>query len=169
MITAAPIKKTMNNVYISLGSNIGDREKNIKTAISELAQLGTIIDKSNIYETEPVGLKDQEDFLNMVLSLETDLSPTELIIKTQEIEHKIGRIREVANGPRKIDIDILTYGMKIIDTDNLKIPHPRMHKRKFVLLPLSEIAPKILHPILKSTVQEMLKKLKSNEKVTIWT
>lgn len=158
-----------NRVYIALGTNIGNREKNLQTALLELGKNCKIIKKSSIYETEPVGFKDQDDFLNMVIEAETELQPTELIINLQEIEHRMGRVKEILDGPRIIDLDILFYDSQLIDTPNLKIPHPRLHKRNFVLKPLMEIAADFIHPKLKKSVQQLFKELKNPEKVTIWT
>lgn len=158
-----------NRVYIALGTNIGDREKNLQTALLELGKNCEIIKKSSIYETEPVGFKDQDDFLNMVIEAETELQPTELIINLQEIEHRMGRVKEILDGPRTIDLDILFYERQLIDTPNLKIPHPRLHKRNFVLKPLMEISADFIHPKLKKSIQQLYKELKNPEKVTIWT
>ncbi len=128
-------------IYLGLGTNLDNRRENLKIALKEIAIFAKIKNKSSIYETEPVGYKDQGKFLNMVIEIEADLSPQELIIRLHEIEHKMGRDRskEIKNGPRIIDLDILLYGNKKIDEPHLKIPHPRMHKREFVLKPLSEI------------------------------
>ncbi|MFA6305275.1 MAG: 2-amino-4-hydroxy-6-hydroxymethyldihydropteridine diphosphokinase [Candidatus Gracilibacteria bacterium] len=131
-----------NKAYLSLGSNLGNREFFLKKAISEIKKTAKIKKKSKIYETSPVGYKKQEDFLNMVIGIETTLSPQKLLKKLQEIEKKLGRERKTKNGPRTIDIDILTYEDTIVDEPNLKIPHPRMHKRKFVLVPLLELSDK---------------------------
>lgn len=158
-----------NRVYIALGTNIGNREKNLQTALLELGKNCEIIKKSSIYETKPVGFKDQDDFLNMVIEAETELQPTELIINLQEIEHRMGRVKEILDGPRIIDLDILFYERQLIDTPNLKIPHPRLHKRNFVLKPLMEIAADFIHPKLKKSIQQLYKELKNPEKVTIWT
>lgn len=153
-----------NKVYLGLGTNVGNREKNLQIAIEEISQFLKIIKKSSIYETEPVGYKNQEKFFNMAIEIETELEPLELIFQLHEIEHKMGRKREqeIKNGPRIIDLDILLFGDLIINQVNFKIPHPRMHKRKFVLDPLNEIAAEILHPELKKSIKELHKNL-SNE------
>lgn len=135
-----------NKIYIGLGTNIGNRQHNLETALNEISEFSTITKKSSIYETEPMGFKPQPDFLNMVIEIDSELTPSELIIKLQEIEHKMGRIREMKNGPRIIDLDILLYNDLVINHPNLIIPHPRLFERQFVLKPLSEIAPKIIHP-----------------------
>ena len=130
--------------------------------------LGKIISSSSIYETEPWGFKSDYKFLNMVLSIETELSPSGLIGRILMIESQLGRIRcESQNSSRKIDIDILLYDNGIIEEHTLKIPHPRMHERKFVLVPLCEIAPEIMHPVLKKTMAELLKACKDKCKVKI--
>ena len=144
-----------NKVYLALGTNLGDREKQLKTAIEELEEFATVIKESSIYETEPYGYKEQGKFLNMCLEMETELSALELIFRLQEIEHKMGRIREIKNGPRTIDLDILFYNDEVIDRPNLKIPHPQLHKRRFVLDPLTEIAGNYLHPIIKKPIKEL--------------
>lgn len=132
-----------NKIYIGIGTNIGNRQHNLETALNEIAEFSTITKKSSIYETEPVGFKPQPDFLNMVIEIDTDLTPSQLIIKLQEIEHKMGRVREIKNGPRIIDLDILLYNDLVINHPDLTIPHPRLTERSFVLEPLFEIAPEI--------------------------
>src|SRR3989338_6143597 len=154
--------------YIALGTNLGDREKNLQTALIELEKFCKIIKKSSIYETEPVGFKEQDNFLNMVIEATTNLSPTELIINLQEIEHKMGRIKEVENGPRIIDLDILFCDDLLINMPNLLVPHPRLHKRNFVMEPLVEIAKDFIHPKLKKSIATIHKSLKNSEKVTLW-
>lgn len=130
-----------NTVYVALGSNLGDREKNIENALDEIGRLeGTrIIKCSSIYETEPVGYVDQGRFLNAAAMVMTMLSPLELLVKFQEIEKELGRTRDIHWGPRTIDIDILLYGDLKMDLPELIIPHPRMDQRGFVLIPLEEI------------------------------
>lgn len=144
-----------NKVYLALGTNLGDRQKQLQTAISELEQFGSVKAQSSIHETEPYGYKDQGKFLNMCLEMETELSALELIFRLQEIEHKMGRVREIKNGPRTIDLDILFFNDEIIDQQNLRIPHPQLHKRRFVLDPLTEIAPDYIHPILNQPINSL--------------
>lgn len=154
---------------LSLGSNIGDKLSLLtlaKTLI--LYQIGQILKFSNIYETEPWGVENQETYLNQVISVETVLTPFELLGIIHQIEKNLGRIREIHYGPRTIDIDILYYGNHILNTENLKIPHPHIQKRRFILVPLSEISPDMLHPLLKKTNQELLEVVKDNGKVTMW-
>lgn len=131
----------MVRVFLGLGSNLGDRFKNLEQAFYELADhpLIAIIDQSSIYETEPVGFLDQDKFLNMVVAVATDLTPQELLTYVNKVEERLGRAREEHWGPRTIDIDILMYGDEVVEEDNLVIPHELMHERLFVLLPLYEI------------------------------
>lgn len=135
--------------YIGLGSNLGDREKNIAKAINLLKQVKRIKVRkvSSLHETEPEGCKEQNKFLNGALELETSLSPRELLRVLQGIERKLGRKRVIKWGPRTIDLDILLYGDLKIDEENLKIPHPQMEKRDFVLIPLEEISPQLAHSL----------------------
>lgn len=132
--------KENNKAFIGIGTNLGNREQNLKTALEEIGKIAEIKKKSRIHKTKPVGYKNQGDFLNMVIEIETNLLPTNLIIKLHEIEHKMGRVREIKNGPRIIDLDILIYGNLKINEPHLKIPHPQMHERDFVLKPLKEIS-----------------------------
>lgn len=131
-------------ILLGLGSNIGNREKNILTALQLLSEAVKIIKVSSIYETEPVGFKNQPKFLNIVVSIDTNLSPQNLLKNCLEIEASMGRKRLIHWGPRLIDIDILTYNNIYIDEENLKIPHPFITERKFVLVPIEEINPQIM-------------------------
>jgi len=158
-----------NKAYLSLGSNISNREANLETAIKEINGLGKVTKKSSTYETEPVDYKNQPYFLNLVLLLETDLTPAELIIKLQEIEHKMGRIKEIEKGPRNIDIDIIFYNQEVIKTEHLQIPHPSYIRRNFVLGPMSEIEPEYLDPITNKKIIELKNNLINPEKITLWT
>lgn len=133
----------MATVYLGLGSNLGDRKKNIQDAVSLLKDFITIEKKSTIIETDPVGFLDQGKFLNAVLKGTTQLSAFDLLAQTKSIENKLGRIRTLRNGPRTIDIDILLYGQEKISTPQLTIPHPGMWERDFVMGPLKEIEPQI--------------------------
>ena len=146
----------MVTAYIGLGANLGDREANIKEALSELARSGCKpIRVSSIYETAPVGFSDQPDFLNAVAELETSLRPRELLAVLGKIERRIGREETFKWGPRTIDLDILLYGDQTLAEDSLEIPHPEMHRRAFVLTPLAEIAPEVKHPVSGLTAREM--------------
>lgn len=140
------------NVYLSLGSNLGDREANLRAAIEHLPVLRV----SPIYETEPVDYTDQPWFLNLVAEIETDLSPLELLATTSRIEKELGRVRDIPKGPRTIDIDILLCGDAVVDEPHLQIPHPRMAERRFVLAPLADLAPNLKHPLTHQTIREML-------------
>ncbi|MGH9702257.1 MAG: 2-amino-4-hydroxy-6-hydroxymethyldihydropteridine diphosphokinase [Candidatus Acidiferrales bacterium] len=147
----------MKRVYFSLGSNVGDREQNITRAIALMAERGIhTVRQSSIFETEPVGLRAQGWFLNCAVEAETDLMPRQLLHVIQGIEQELGRRRMVANGPRTIDIDILLLGTSVIHSQELDVPHPRMTDRRFVLVPLNEIAPSLRHPVLKNTIAELL-------------
>jgi len=142
-------------VYLSLGSNLGDRSANLKTAIDRLASLGEVMAVSSFYETEPVELTAQPWFLNCAVKLDTEKMPRQLIAGILAIEQSMGRQRKQKNGPRIIDIDILLFGSSIIELPSLTVPHPKMHERRFVLEPLAEIAPEARHPVFRRTVKEL--------------
>ncbi len=142
--------------YISLGSNLGDRAANIRHAVEQLHGLGEITAVSSIYETEPVEFTEQPWFLNSVVALSTDLTPSELLSSMLGIEQNMGRVRRQPKGPRLIDLDILLFGSLVVNTSELTIPHPAMHERGFVLQPLAEIAPDAVHPLLKQPVSRLL-------------
>jgi 2-amino-4-hydroxy-6-hydroxymethyldihydropteridine diphosphokinase len=156
--------------YLSLGSNLGDREANLKRGISALDQPHVRPRRvSSLFETEPVGFRDQPWFLNLALSVETRYSPDELMRRCLEIEIARGRKRCFQNGPRTLDIDLLLYGDLIIHSSGLTLPHPRMAERRFVLEPLAEIAPEAYHPVLKRTVRSLLDSCGDPSSVRLYT
>ncbi len=142
-------------VYLSLGSNVGDRAANLKTAIARLDALGKVVAVSSFYETEPVEFTAQPWFLNCAVELDTEKMPRQLLTALLAIEMELGRRRAQKKGPRTLDIDILLFGDSIIKAKGLTIPHPAMQERRFVLEPLAEIAPEARHPVLKRTVHEL--------------
>ena len=146
----------LKTVYLSLGSNVGDREANLRAAIEQLRSPKIDVKRiSSVYETAPVDLEDQPKFLNVVVEIETELFPMQLFSITQRIEQQLGRERRVEKGPRTIDIDILLFGRFLIESPKLVVPHPRMHQRRFVLEPMAELAPELRHPALKRTMREL--------------
>lgn len=146
-------------VYLSLGSNLGQRQEQLRAAIDRLGRVGRVASVSSFYETQPVEVTDQPWFLNCALALETRESPQQLLQETLAIERDMGRERTRKKGPRKIDVDILLFGEQVVDSPQLAIPHPAMHQRRFVLEPLAEIAPEAHHPLFKKSVRELLAEL----------
>jgi 2-amino-4-hydroxy-6-hydroxymethyldihydropteridine diphosphokinase len=150
---------------VALGSNLesafGDREANLREAVERIGGLGAVQSVSTFYDTEPVGYLEQPRFLNGALVLETDLEPLDLIRGLLTVEHDMGRERVIAKGPRVIDLDLLLYGSVVMSTPELTLPHPEMHERRFVLEPLAEVAPAMMHPVLGRTVAEMLQAVKN--------
>ena len=146
-----------HTVYLSLGSNLGDRAAHIEQALTRLGEEGVrIVRRSSFYQTEPVEFQAQGWFLNIAVEAETELMPRQLLRATRHIEHELGRKRTVRGGPRTVDIDILLYGANIVSAADLEIPHPRMTERRFVLVPMAEIAPAVRHPVLRLTMTELL-------------
>lgn len=148
-------------VYIAMGSNLDQRVTTLELARKQIVKAGGLVlaDKSPYYETEPEGPLDQPRFINSVLRLRTDLTPIELLHRLQGIEQALGRRRGVRWGPRTIDLDILLYDDVILKEAGLEIPHPRMHRRRFVMEPLCDIAPEVIHPLFGKTAKELLKRL----------
>lgn len=153
-------------VYLSLGSNLGDRETNLRTAIEKLGTIGNVVAVSAFYETEPVDVAAQPWFLNCAVKLDTEKMPRQLIAAILAIEQSMGRQRKPQQkAPRTIDIDILLFGSSVVELPSLTIPHPRLHERRFVLEPLAEIAPDARHPVFKRTVRELRDALPAGQTV----
>ena len=150
-----------DTIYLGLGTNQGNKEENIRGAIEKLSHLlGTPTAVATIIETEPWGFQSDNSFLNTVVAFKSTLAPEEILKATQEIERRLGRTKKSIDGhysDRPIDIDILLYGSRVIDSEHLTIPHPLLHKRLFVLQPLAQIAPGLIHPILGKSIAELLK------------
>jgi 2-amino-4-hydroxy-6-hydroxymethyldihydropteridine diphosphokinase len=150
-------RSVAKTVYLSLGSNIGDRARNLQAAIEQLGGAGLrILRVSAAYETEPVEFTAQRWFVNLVAEAETELFPMQLLSRIGRVERALGRERGVPKGPRTIDIDILFYGRSVIHSAKLEIPHPGIPARRFVLVPLADLAPDLRHPVTRKTVSEML-------------
>jgi 2-amino-4-hydroxy-6-hydroxymethyldihydropteridine diphosphokinase len=143
--------------YLGLGSNMGDRELSLRQGLGKLEAPDLhLLRTSGLYETEPIGLREQAWFLNLVAEFETTLFPRQLLHRAQQVERELGRKRTVINGPRTLDIDILLYGQTVMDCDELTIPHPRYAERRFVLAPLAELDAKLRDPVTGHTVTELL-------------
>ena len=156
-------------VYLSLGSNVGDREANLRAAIAALPAAGARVTRvSSIFETEPVDYLEQPWFLNCVVEAKTEIEALELLKKLREIEARMGSKKMIAKGPRLMDLDILLYGQETIDTPELQVPHPRMHLRRFVLAPLAEIAPQLKHGSWNKTAAELLERTSDRSEIRRW-
>lgn len=158
----------MKKVILGLGTNLGDREANLSVAVAKIVEhIGPVVRISSVYETEPWGFSSEEKFLNIVVETETRLGPSGLLGRMLMIEAEMGRLRHGRGySSRIIDLDILLYGEKEVDTPVLVIPHPKLHERKFVLVPLCEIAPDLLHPVLKKSIKQLLSECPDKNKVT---
>jgi 2-amino-4-hydroxy-6-hydroxymethyldihydropteridine diphosphokinase len=159
----APIK-----TYLSAGSNLGNPKANLEFSLNELENAGTVLQKSMYFETEPVGFTKQPWFLNLAIEFETRLTPIELLHLCLNIENSRARKRSFPNAPRTLDLDILFYGNAIIRQSNLIIPHPRLADRKFVLEPLAQIAPDLIHPVLKKSIRFLLKNCSDTSVVRLY-
>ena len=146
----------MSVSYIGIGSNLGNRQENCFRAVEILEKRGIKVQKrSSLYETEPWGVKDQPRFINMVVQIETTLEPNDLLRVLKDIEKEIGRQDSFRWGPRMIDLDILLFNALVLNEENLQIPHPYLHEREFVLRPLSEIAPNVIHPVFHMSIDKL--------------
>jgi 2-amino-4-hydroxy-6-hydroxymethyldihydropteridine diphosphokinase len=150
----------MSIVYIGLGSNLGDREEQILRAVHEMRAFSRVKKISTLREYRPVGpVTDQPNFLNAVVELETDYSPSELMAELLRIEEEMGRTRTVPGGPREIDLDLIAYESEVVSANDLTVPHPRMHERRFVLEPLAELSPHWVHPVSRAKIGDLLARL----------
>ncbi len=155
-------------IYLSLGSNLGDRAAKIASGIAALGAAGIrVLRQSSLYETEPVDFFTQNWFLNNVVEAETQLLPQRLLQELQRIELTLGSLKQIRRGPRRLDMDILFYGNSVIRTAELDVPHPRLADRRFVLVPLAELAPQLAHPVLHRTVAELLAGTKDTSRVRL--
>lgn len=146
----------MSVSYIGIGSNLGNRQKNCFRAVEIFEKRGIKVQKkSSLYETEPWGVKDQPRFINMVVQIETTLKPNDLLRLLKDIEREIGRQNSFRWGPRMIDLDILLFNALVLNEENLQIPHPYLHEREFVLRPLNEIAPDVIHPVFHMSIDKL--------------
>ncbi|MGH9678438.1 MAG: 2-amino-4-hydroxy-6-hydroxymethyldihydropteridine diphosphokinase, partial [Candidatus Acidiferrales bacterium] len=168
-VVTFPCMPDGDRIYLSLGSNLGDRAANLARAIDALPEAGVrVLRRSSVYETEPVDFLDQPWFLNCALEAESSLPPAQLLAALQGIERLLGSRKMVARGPRIIDLDILIYGGVVVRTAEMEIPHPRMVERRFVLVPLAELAPALVHPVLHATIADLLARTSDKSVVKIW-
>lgn len=153
--------------YIGIGSNAGDKVLNCETAISEILKIdrNKLLGRYSFFNTRPIGYTAQDWFVNSVIKIETDLEPIDLYRMLKTIEIRLGRKETFRGGPRVIDLDLLLFDDRRIETEELQVPHPRLHERQFVLIPLSEIDPDLIHPVLKKTVGELLEEIKEDQGV----
>ncbi|NLB72121.1 MAG: 2-amino-4-hydroxy-6-hydroxymethyldihydropteridine diphosphokinase [Chloroflexi bacterium] len=153
----------MTLVYLGLGTNLGDRRANLEKAIKAINQKMIVLRKSSVYETKAWGYTEQPDFLNQVIEVSTDLSPLSLLNFLKRTETELGRVENFRYGPRLIDVDILFYGELIRNTARLQIPHPKLHERAFVLVPMAELEGEFVHPVLEKTIAELLENVDASE------
>ena len=164
-----PDASASTNAYVSLGSNLGDRAGNLLLAIRGMLDFDLEVTRlSQVYETEPVETFAQPLFLNMVAELRATIDPEEMMARLLRVERSLGRTRDFAKGPRTIDLDLLLYGDHIVDTKVLTLPHPRLHLRHFVLVPLAELDPQLVHPTLKKTIAQLLETVADVSHVNLW-
>ncbi|HJP28376.1 MAG TPA: 2-amino-4-hydroxy-6-hydroxymethyldihydropteridine diphosphokinase [Dehalococcoidia bacterium] len=146
----------LETAYIGLGSNLGDRPRNLSGALQRLATVGTVTEISSVYETKPWGVEGyQPRYLNQAAAVSTTLDPLEVVTELLAIEYSLGRAREDKNASRTLDLDLLLHGTSVLTASGVTVPHPRLHERAFVLIPLGEIAPDLFHPVLKRSISEL--------------
>ncbi len=161
-------QKKYINVYLSLGSNMGNRREHIKSASAAIhKRIGKIVKHSHLYDTQPVGNTDQDPFLNQIVMLNTTLEPRQMLEEISKIERELGRERKEKWGPRTIDIDILFYGKRVIRDKGLEIPHPELHKRAFILVPMMELDPELEHPVLGLAIDQLYMDCTDNSDVVM--
>jgi 2-amino-4-hydroxy-6-hydroxymethyldihydropteridine diphosphokinase len=159
----------MKTAYVGIGSNLGDRKGHCLAALEEMAEIPgcIVLDNSDWYLTEPVGVEDQDWYVNGVAALSAEMSAQDLLRHLLAIEKRLGRVRTERWGPRTIDLDLLLFGQEIIDNEDLKVPHPLMHLRRFVIVPLAQIAPHVIHPVLGVTVGALLERFSGSSQNVI--